>query len=47
MKAVASACFIGSPNLKLAPEGRAVNKVVQQIGALPLFSVGVPLDDGF
>ena len=46
LKAIASALF-GSPNLELASEGRAVNKVVQKIGALPLFYVRFPLDDGF
>ena len=46
LKAVAFALF-GSIDIELSPEGRVVNKVVQQTGALPSFSVGVPLDDGF
>ena len=45
LKAVAPACSVPQVSNLHQKEG-AVNKVVQQIGALPLNSVGVPLDDG-
>ena len=47
LKAVASALSVPQISNLRRKEGRAVNKVFQQIGALPLFSIGAPLDDGF
>ena len=45
LKAVAPALLVLQV-LNLRRKEGAVNKVVQQIEALPLNSVGVPLDDG-
>ena len=45
-KVVASASF-GSPDFRSRRSDSAVNKVVQQIGALPSFFFGASLDDGF